>query len=186
LFGTQLLKLKKYYGTLPPLEWPSTTSAPLSKQSCFEIFLDGMKPNPTQPQERVSGFRVLFLTHPDFNGQFFFPTPTRSLPTPYLLLFPAFLFPLHFPAHNFFFVLWDFFSFRFFVFFLLFFVFVSIILCFNLKFLWSLCFFFWLFFFFLSCVCVLSSVCGAGEEDYGSNKNKEEREEEEEQYEEQS
>jgi hypothetical protein len=153
LFGTQLLKLKKYYGTLPPLEWPSTTSAPLSKQSCFEIFLDGMKPNPTQPQERVSGFRVLFLTHPDFNGQFFFPTPTRSLPTPYLLLFPAFLFPLHFPAHNFFFVLWDFFSFRFFVFFL-FFLFLFLLFC---VLIWSFCdlfvFFFGFFFsFFLVCV----------------------------------
>ncbi len=112
---------------LVALSDPAPTSAP-SKKSGFGIFLDRMKPNPTQPQDRVLGFFFLVLTPPEVS--FFFPSPT-----PYLLLFPSFLFSLPLPAHNFFFFLWD--------------LFIFVWLC--LRSLWLLFFFFFFFFFF---VCV--------------------------------
>jgi hypothetical protein len=72
-------------------------------------FSDGMKPNPTPGQG--SGFIVFFSSHTlTFNRQFCFSFP-NPLPT-YFLLFPSFLSPLPFLAHNFFFFYrWDLFIF---------------------------------------------------------------------------
>ncbi len=85
------------------LEWPSAPS----KKSCFGDLCTGW--NPTTPGQD-SGFIVFFfLTQPDLQWSVFFSFP-HPLPT-YLLLFPSFLPPLPFPAHNFFFFLWDLFIF---------------------------------------------------------------------------
>ncbi len=144
--------------------------------------------NQTQPNPR-RGFlgSEFFFSHTlTSTVNFFFQPP----PAPYLPPTSCFSLPSSFPSifpliiSSSFFGTSSVFVFSFFFFF---FLFLFLLFC---VLIWSFCdlfvFFFWLFFFFLSCVCVLSSVCGAGEEDYGSNKNKEEREEEEEQYEEQS
>jgi len=105
---------------------PAPTSA-LSKKPRFRNFFDGMKPNSTPGQS--SGFLdFFFLIRPDLQRSvFFFPSPTAYLPIPYLLLFPSFLSPLPFPAHNFFIFLLDLFIYFSLVFLLLLFLFEAFV-----------------------------------------------------------
>ncbi len=126
---------------------PAPTCSP-SKKSCFEIFLNGMKPNST-PGEG-SEFTVFFLTHPDLQRSVFFffpfphPLPTYPLPSSFPSLFPLIIIIIII-------FFWDLFIFHALVFFPSFFVF------FFLFFICVFCCFFCLCFKF--CVLIVIKVC---------------------------
>ncbi len=146
-----------------------------------------MKPNPTPRQG--SRFIVFLITHLDLQQSMFF---SLSPPHPYLLLAFPFLSPLPFPAHNFFFFLWDLFIFLSLVFFVCLFLFFCFLFCVALFDIFVTSLFFSLFFvfyfvslfevlvvslfsFWFLCVCFELRVCGATKEEDKNKKKGEER-----------